>query len=346
MVECHGTGTPTGDLIEAKAVARVFGDKGVHIGSVKPYLGHTEAAPGLVSLLKMVKALEHRIIPLNIKFHNPNPSIPFVNCKLTVPTKPTPWPEDRLERVSVNSFRIGGADAHVILESAATYNIRTPVYETLETPQLLLFTANSPKSITQLIDNYKAWIEENQDKVSDLAYTLARREHLPYRAFAIVSNGVVESVSQPTKSKSVKPPSVVKVFIGQCAQWPQMGRELLRSNEVFKSSIRTLDKHLQTIDAEQPQYTIEEELKRPGKRSRLSLAEIFQPLCTAIQIALVDTLRSVGVVLDAVVGHSSGEIAATYASGALTAKEAITTAHHRGALRAGRSDQERWQPLE
>ncbi|EFE31625.1 polyketide synthase, putative [Trichophyton benhamiae CBS 112371] len=333
MVECHGTGTPTGDPIEAKAVARVFGEKGVHIGSVKPNLGHTEAASGLVSLLKMVKALEHRIIPPNIKFTSPNPNIPFVDCKLTVPTEPTPWPEDRLERVSVNSFGIGGANAHVILESAAAYNIPTPDYETPETPQLLLFTANSPKSITQLIDNYKSWIEENPDKVGDLAYTLARRrEHLPHRAFAIVSNGVVDSVSQPTRSKSGKPPSVVMVFTGQGAQWPQMGRELLRSNEVFKSSIRALDQYLQTIDAEKPQYTIEEELKRPGKKSRLSLAEFSQPLCTAIQIALVDTLKSVGVVPDAVVGHSSGEIAAAYASGALTAKEAITAAHHRGAV--------------
>ncbi|KAJ9302946.1 hypothetical protein DTO271G3_320 [Paecilomyces variotii] len=83
MVECHGTGTPTGDAIEANAVARVFGEKGVYIGSVKPNLGHTEAASGLVSLLKMVKALEHRTIPPNIKFTTPNPSIPFDEAKLS-----------------------------------------------------------------------------------------------------------------------------------------------------------------------------------------------------------------------------------------------------------------------
>ncbi|KAE8413499.1 hypothetical protein BDV36DRAFT_304027 [Aspergillus pseudocaelatus] len=333
MVECHGTGTPTGDPIEARAVARVFGDKGVYIGSVKPNLGHTEAASGLVSLLKMVKALEHRTVPPNIKFTSPNPNIPFVDGKLTVPTEALPWPKDRLERVSVNSFGIGGANAHVILESAATYNVPAAVHETPETPQLLLFTANSSKSITRMIDNYKQWVENNPDKVSDLAYTLARRrEHLPYRAFAIARNGVVESVSQPANSKSAKPPSVVMVFTGQGAQWPQMGRELLRSNEVFRSRIRSLDQHLQTIAGEKPQYSIEEELKKTAKKSRLSLAEFSQPLCTAIQIALVDTLKSAGILPDAVVGHSSGEIAAAYAAGALTAGEAITAAHHRGAI--------------
>jgi acyl transferase domain-containing protein len=333
MVECHGTGTPTGDPIETRAVARVFGEKGVYIGSVKPNLGHTEAASGLVSLLKMVKALEHRTIPPNIKFTSPNPNIPFEDGKLTVPTEPTPWPKDRLERVSVNSFGIGGANAHVILESSATYNVPAAIYETPETPQLLLFTANSSKSITRLVDNYKAWVEKNPDKVSDLAYTLARRrEHLPHRAFAIVTNGVVESVSQPANSKSTKPPSVVMVFTGQGAQWPLMGRELLRSKEVFKSSIRSLDQHLQTTAGEKAKYSIEEELKKPGKKSRLSLAEFSQPLCTAIQIALVDTLKSAGIVPNAVIGHSSGEIAAAYASGALTAREAITAAHHRGAV--------------
>lgn len=333
MVECHGTGTPTGDPIETRAVARVFGDKGVYIGSVKPNLGHTEAASGLVSLLKMVKALQHRTIPPNIKFTIPNPNIPFEEGKLMVPTEATPWPEDRLERVSVNSFGIGGANAHVILESAALYHCPPAIPRTSDSPQLLLFSANTQNSLTRQIDNYKTWIEQNQNKVSDLAYTLARkRTHLPFRAFAIAKNSVIESVSQPTDTKSSTPPNVIMVFTGQGAQWPQMGRELLESNKVFKSSIRSLDRKLQAISGEKPHYSLEEELKKSGKKSRLSLAEFSQPVCTAIQIALVDALKAAGIAPKAVVGHSSGEISAAYAVGALTAAEAITVAHHRGAV--------------
>ncbi|KAK3317264.1 putative polyketide synthase [Cercophora scortea] len=336
FVECHGTGTPTGDPIETRAVARVFGEKGVLIGSVKPNLGHTEAASGMVSLLKMVKALQHRTIPPNIKFNTPNPAIPFDEGKLTVPTEALPWPADRLERVSVNSFGIGGANAHVILESAAMHKVPTAVAKIAdaEKPQLLLFTANSPKSITRLIDNYKSWIEQNPDQVGDLAYTLARkRTQLPHRAFGIVNNGVMQSVSQPVVAgKASEAPSIAMVFTGQGAQWPQMGRELLQSNPVFKASIKALDQHLQAIAGEKPLYSIEEELKKAGKKSRLSSAEFSQPLCTAIQIALVDTLEAAGIVPAAVVGHSSGEIAAAYAAGALTAAEAITAAHHRGAV--------------
>lgn len=63
FIECHGTGTPTGDPIEAIAVARVFGESGIYIGSIKPNLGHSEGASGLASLIKCVLALENRIIP-------------------------------------------------------------------------------------------------------------------------------------------------------------------------------------------------------------------------------------------------------------------------------------------
>lgn len=117
------------------------------------------------------------------------------------------------------------------------------------------------------------------------------------------------------------------VFTGQGAHWPQMGRELLQSNETFRASIKALDRHLHGAS-----YSIEKELKRPAKTSRLSSAELSQPLCTAVQIALVDTLRFLGIVPSAVVGHSSGEIAAAYAAGALAAREDTLVAHHRGAV--------------
>lgn len=73
-----------------------------------------------------------------------------------------------------------------------------------------------------------------------------------------------------------------------------------------------------------------DELSKSVGRSRLSEAEFSQPCCTAIQIALVDVFRHWGVFPTAVVGHSSGEIAAAYASQALSAKDAILAAYYRG----------------
>lgn len=107
FVECHGTGTAIGDPIEINAIARVFGDSGVYIGSVKPNLGHSEGASGLTSLIKTVLALEKQTIPANIKFSEPNPKIPFQDRKLVVPVEATPWPSHCRERAGVNSFGIG-----------------------------------------------------------------------------------------------------------------------------------------------------------------------------------------------------------------------------------------------
>jgi acyl transferase domain-containing protein len=75
---------------------------------------------------------------------------------------------------------------------------------------------------------------------------------------------------------------------------------------------------------------LEEELLKPAGKSGVQAAALSQPLCTAIQIALVDLFAAVGVEPYAVVGHSSGEIAAAYAAGALTAREAIIAAWQRG----------------
>jgi acyl transferase domain-containing protein len=105
VLKCRNS---AGDPLEAEAIARLFGDKGVHIGSVKANLGHSEGASGLTALLKAVLALEHKIIPPNIKSLPPNPNIPFRSGKLTVPLEPTSWPDLRHERISINSFGVGG----------------------------------------------------------------------------------------------------------------------------------------------------------------------------------------------------------------------------------------------
>ena len=331
FVECHGTGTPVGDPIEASAVGRVFGESGVYIGSIKPNFGHTEGASGLLSVIKTVLALENSTIPPNIKFLRPNPAIPFESAKLTVPTEPTPWPHDRLERASVNSFGVGGTNTHAVIDSAASFNASTVSKRAPDEPQLLLFSANSQKALTSMVDNYRDFVERKPENIGDLAYTLAnRREHLSHRTFAIASKGSIGTTSPSTKS--AKPPAVIMVFTGQGAQWPQMGRGLMDSNPTFLNSIRRLDKYLQGMYEHAPEWKIEAELRKTGKKSRVHAAEFSQPLCTAIQIALVDTLAALGIQPDAVVGHSSGEIAGAYAAGALTAEEAIISALHRGAV--------------
>lgn len=334
--ECHGTGTPVGDPIETNAVANIFEEGGgIHITSVKPNVGHTEGASGLVSLIKAVMSLENRTIPPNIKFNSPNPRIPFKERKLTVPVEPTPFPEERAERVSVNSFGLGGSNAHVIVDSARSFNIPKKIKDAdaAPNPQLLLFSAGSAPSLKTMTLDYEDWLTKRPDmadKLDDLAYTLAnRREHLTHRGFKVVG-GKGEAAASPGRKMPNQPMSLVMVFTGQGAQWPRMGRELLLRDDLpFQHTMRALDKHLQSIE-NPPEWTIEKELQKTARASGVQKAELSQPLCTAVQIGLVDMFSAIGVEPEAVVGHSSGELAAAYAAGALTAKEAIVGAYQRG----------------
>lgn len=338
--ECHGTGTSVGDLIETTAVARVFNNSGgVHIGSVKPNLGHGEGASGLTAVLKAVLALEHQTIPPNIKSIPRSVKIP---PQLTVLTEATPWPASRDERVSVNSFGIGGSNAHVILESSRLHEVvrpRAPAKPVRDMPQLLLYSAAHPESLKLLGEKYTSYLEKSADSLSltDVAYTLARRrEHLPFRSFSIATKYKPGVASQPTATIR-RDHSVVMVFTGQGSQWPRMGHEMLRSNDVFRESIKMLGEHLRNLEVDAPDWNLEEELLKLPSKSRVQEPRFSQPLCAALQIALVDTLASFGVVPSAVVGHSSGEVAAAYASGGLTAKEAITVAYYRGMLASKQS---------
>ncbi|KJZ71022.1 hypothetical protein HIM_09587 [Hirsutella minnesotensis 3608] len=334
FVECHGTGTAAGDPAETRAIGRVFGKEGIYIGSVKPNIGHGEGTSGLNSLIKAVLALEHRMIPPNIKFSQPNPKILFVEKRLKVPVQPTPFPSDRAERISINSFGLGGTNAHVVVDSyhmlPSTANSMGQVK-----PQLLAFSANTLSSLQRQIQQYHDFLCSTADvNVADLAYTLAtRRTKMPHRAFSIVKDGGVVTTSPPLKAV-LKPLNVYLIFTGQGAQWPGMGKELVDTDAAFRDDITAMDGIIRNL-INPPKWSLLEELVQEQENSRIHEAELSQPLCTAIQVALVNKLSRAGLKAAGAVGHSSGEIAAAYAAGAISMEAAITIAYYRGYVTKG-----------
>ncbi|KAF9697918.1 hypothetical protein EKO04_003961 [Ascochyta lentis] len=335
--ECHGTGTPAGDPQEVAAVSRVFGESGMIIGALKPNVGHAEGAAGLSSIIKAILALEKETIPPNIYFKNPNPRIPWKAAKLVVPKDPISWPKDRAKRVSVNSFGVGGSNAHVILESYIELDEGCHVKSAKITgPRLVLFSAGNEKSLSMQVERHREYLAANPSSLEDMAYTLGRRrEHFPCRTFALVDerNEFEVSISQAHQRVASR---TVFVFTGQGAQSPGMGRRLIKTNDVFRTTIRDLDAHLQSL-LDAPSWSLEDELSR-REDSRVMGSEFSIPCSTAMQLALVDVLRSMDVHPKAVIGHSSGEIAAAYAAHIFTAKEAIILAYYRGRALQDRSE--------
>lgn len=350
------------------------------VGSIKTVIGHTEGAAGVAGLLKAALAMEHGVIPPNQHFHNVNPSVAPFTRHLKVPTSLTAWPHvppGQPLRVSVNSFGFGGTNAHAILEkydpqihgscslslAKLSKNPASGVSDTSNPSSGLpiLLSANSEKTLVKMIEDYSSYLLANPDSnMCELATTLALHRSVHPHKLAFPASSRAEETARQMNSKlemhKANPDSefgvrsrqgdgpgrILGIFTGQGAQWPTMGKGLMKSFPSFKESLTSLDDVLKSCP-NPPTWSIVQELLVPAEQSRLDEAAISQPLCTAIQIALVDLLARVGVKLSAVVGHSSGEIGAAYASGVLEARDAILIAYYRGvhAKLAGSSNGER-----
>jgi acyl transferase domain-containing protein len=200
--------------------------------------------------------------------------------------------------------------------------------------RLYVFSAydeNTGKQYLKELHDYlsKGVLDGSDPFMANLAETLNKhRSLLPWKTSVTASSlpQIISSLQQVRFTHSTKSPRVGFVFTGQGAQWHAMARSLL-GVEQFRKSLDLSNEVLESLGAG---WSVTEELQRDELSSRVNEAVLSQPLCTIIQIALVDLLSSWSIIPTAVIGHSSGEIAAAYAAGTLSLKEAVTTAYYRG----------------
>ncbi|KAK5993761.1 Highly reducing polyketide synthase cm3B [Cladobotryum mycophilum] len=354
-VEAHGTGTNAGDDCEIKAFTNAFckdRPNKLLIGSVKANLGHTEGVAGLAGLIKTILMLEKGLIAPNPLFSSANPNLELEARGIQVPTKIMKWPEGSVRRVSINGTGYGGVNAHVIVEAwpkanhiggfehGFPMNGITPNAYSKERSNVFVWSHQREDGLVKMASTWKRFIMASRAgkqhlSLDDMAFTLgSRRSHLGHRA-AIIASDLQELLDGINKIElgSIRPVKAFSnaklcfVFTGQGAQWARMGVELMSVYTVFSQSLHRSEVELLRQGAT---WRLTEELKKPEEASRINTAELAQPCCTAVQIALVDLLASWDVHPDMVCGHSSGEIAAAYAAGALTAEEAVKTAYFRG----------------
>lgn len=343
--EAHGTGTQAGDAREALSIGEVFAvgrEDPLYVGSIKTNIGHLEGASGLAGVMKAMLSVERGKILPNMHFNTPNPEIDFDALKIKVPTKTVEWnPENGIRRASINSFGFGGANSHVVLENYAGIKQSISGNKTVgvlpNRPFILPLSSHSENGGKLLQKKLTQYIADHPDTlVQDLVHTFSTRRSLHrFRSFAIGGNlktvndaattlGPLASWRQAGKS-----PRLGFVFTGQGAQWYAMGRQLIEQNDFFKNTLAECENVLRALP-DAPSWSILDEMTKPESESRLSQSEFSQPLCTALQIALVDTLESWGIQPTATIGHSSGEIAAAYCAGILSRRDTIICAYYRG----------------
>ncbi|KAJ3577851.1 hypothetical protein NPX13_g2715 [Xylaria arbuscula] len=359
-IECHGTGTAVGDPIEVDALASCFAARpgqALKIGSVKTNLGHSEAASGLTSILKVALAFKHGLIPPTYGVKNLNPKLKLESRNMKVLNVSEPWPRS-LQRASINSFGYGGANGHVILESVESYLNDAP-QQVMTTPNgqrvngdapllnghglnrtfVLPFSASSAQSLEARRQQVSDLIQRPEvaeiKGLESLAIALGKRGDLRLRGYAMATDkpkpSLIEAADGDQAPPGAQPLPFAFVFTGQGAQYAGMAKELLHHNPGFLASIRELDGFLQALPPTYaPEWTLEQAILDAPATSKVNEVTRSQPLCTAIQIALVQLLRRWGVNPTAVIGHSSGEIAAAYAAGLLTEAQAILAAYFRG----------------
>ncbi|KAI0803650.1 hypothetical protein GGR55DRAFT_691660 [Xylaria sp. FL0064] len=212
-------------------------------------------------------------------------------------------------------------------------NGHTTTNEVLDAPaRIFVLSAPEQDAISRQRQAYASYLKTRTSfTMQNLAYTLSERRSLFQWRHAVLASSVDDLLSswgdgnlKPTKA--IAPCHVSFVFTGQGAQWFAMGRELT-VYEVFAASVKKSAAVLSELGS---LWDAWDELFASESESKVNQAEYAQPLCTVLQIALVDLLRHWGVKPHAVIGHSSGEIGAAYASCALSREDCLKVAYHRG----------------
>ncbi|CAH1195753.1 5-methyl-1-naphthoate synthase [Paenibacillus plantiphilus] len=361
-VEAHGTGTPVGDPIEARAISAAYsderpGDGKLIIGSCKTNIGHTESAAGIAGLIKTVLCLKHKQIPPNLHFNHPNPAIPFEEWNIRVPLELEPWPQHEGPAIAaVNSFGFGGTNAHVIVREGVGIGNQTPSQfeqSAAGRSYLLPLSARKPEGLAALSASYRqlllqeaeaASVESASDHrhLTDICWSAGvRREHHQHRQAFVFQNGddlkklLDLSVSGQGgkgiiagKRASGEAPKLVWTFSGMGPQWYGMGRQLLDQEPVFYEIMARCDRLFSVLSG----WSMLAELGKDEAESRMDETEVAMPLSFALQVSLAGLWRSWGIIPDAIVGHSAGEVAAFYEAGVYTLEDALVIIYNRSRL--------------
>jgi acyl transferase domain-containing protein/NADP-dependent 3-hydroxy acid dehydrogenase YdfG/acyl carrier protein len=345
-IEAHGTGTDLGDPIEVAALTQAFragtSENGFcALGSLKTNVGHLDTAAGVAGLIKTVMALKHKAIPPSLHYVEPNPRIDFANSPFYVNAQLSEWKANgHPRRAGINSFGIGGTNAHVILEEA-------PLVETSRHSRpehLLLLSAKTDAALeaatTNLLEHFKQQPDLN---LADAAYTLQVGRRAFDRCRMLVCRDMSDARSalerlDPARVLTLRQESTERpitfMFSGQGTQYVEMALGLYEHEPVFRDCVdrcaTLLTPHL-GLDLREVLYPRAEEMMVEAAR-QLQQTSLAQPSLFTIEYALAQLWMEWGVRPAAMIGHSLGEYVAACLAGVFSLEDALALVAARGRL--------------
>ncbi len=344
-IEAHGTGTPLGDPIEVEGLTLAF-QRGTEkrgfcaIGSVKTNIGHLNTAAGIAGLIKVVLALENKMLPPSLNFKEPNPAIDFAESPFYVQQTLTSWQPETGRRIAgVSSFGIGGTNAHVIVEEAPQV---TTAGES-RSWKLFPMSAKSSEALENATDNLAKFLIDHADiELADVAFTLQQgRKEFECRRIVAAKTASEAAILLRTRDRNrlfsgvIKnsSPRVVFMFPGQGAQRLNMAAEIYATEKTFRDTVDfccdSLKPHLHCDlrDVLYPRAEVSEEAT-----ARLNQTAVTQPAIFVIEYALAKLWMQWGIHPDAMIGHSIGEYTAACLAGVLSLEDAFALVAARGRL--------------
>ena len=358
-IETHGTGTALGDTIEIAALTEVFragtDRRGFcAIGSVKPNIGHLDAASGVAGLIKTVLALIHHQIPPSLHFKRPNEKIDFAGSPFYVNTQLRPWPATNgPRRAGVSSFGIGGTNAHVILEEAP----EPAVSEPSRPWQVLLLSAKSQTALETATGNLLADLKQHPERnFADVAYTLqvgrralAHRRMLVCRdlADAVAALEALDARRTITGVQERRERPVAFLFPGQGMQHLNMAVDIYQHEPLFREQVDRCAEILEPflgLDLRELLYPAGDKLTRgqgdkvtPTEDSvtlsgELDQTQYAQPALFTVEYALARMWMGWGICPARMLGHSIGELVAACLAGVMSLEDALWLVLVRGRL--------------
>ncbi|MEU6963704.1 type I polyketide synthase, partial [Streptomyces chrestomyceticus] len=350
VVEAHGTGTTLGDPIEAQAVLATYGrdraeDRPLWLGSVKSNIGHTQAAAGVAGVIKMVLALQHEQLPRTLHAEVPSSHVDWSAGAVRLLNEQLAWPSDgdRVRRAAVSAFGMSGTNAHLILEEAPALEPAEVIdgFEDATTPKAAVLAADAgigawvlsgrtADALSAQVGRLREWTATHPElEPADVAWSLtATRSIFEHRAVVVgvdreqvldglggLASGVpAGSVVSGVARSHVRP---VFAFAGQGSQWVGMGRELAGASPVFAARLAECAAAL----APYVDWSLSDVLAGAEGAPALEAADVVQPALWAVMVSLAAVWEAAGVVPEAVVGHSQGEIAAATVAGMLSLQD-------------------------
>lgn len=345
-VETHGTGTLLGDPIEIQALTKAYREDTdasgyCAIGSVKSNVGHLDTAAGICSLIKTTLALHHKEIPATLHYSTPNPHIPFASTPFFPIANATTWKKRNEKRLAgVSSFGVGGTNVHMILQAAedvtSSKKHRCPLdsssESTVRLPYLIPLSAHDIDQLDELRTTTIDYMKKHEElPPSSVMKTLFKgRKHFPHRIAVAGSSitDVTNALENTESTSSTRPPKIGMIFTGQGCQYSEMGKALFTTSKVFQSALLRIENALEN----HLPHPLTEILFNKKHAGLLDHTSITQPGIFAIQYALTEYWKSLGIEPKVVTGHSIGEFAAACVAGIMTPENAATLIAHRGAL--------------